>query len=46
MTNIHFETPTSYSTICSAAESFDVVVKDNYIDAVSSTPIDPAVNGY
>ena len=43
MTNIHFRNANVVlDGFAALQKGFDVVVKDNYIDAVSSTPIDPA----
>ena len=43
MTNIHFRNANVVlDGFAALQKGFDIVVKDNYIDAVSSTPIDPA----
>jgi hypothetical protein len=43
MTNIHFRNANVIlDGFAALQKGFDVLVKDNYIDAVSSIPIDPA----
>ncbi len=43
MTNIHFRNANVVlDGFAALQKGFDVLVKDNYIDAVSSIPIDPA----